>query len=90
MKNKNRQPRVFFVFVLWLTAQLVPGFISGQTTAISGVVNSYYPVIEIIPAKSCIRVSSTAGLGVNDLILLIQMKGATITDRKSTRLNSSH
>ena len=79
MKNRNRLYRVFFVFVLWLTALIVPGMISGQTTAISGVVNSYYPVIEIIPAKSCIRVSSTAGLGVNDPILLIQMKGATIT-----------
>lgn len=79
MKNKNRQPRVFFVFVLWLTAQVVPALVSGQTTAISGVVNTYYPVIEIIPARSCIRVGSTAGLGVNDPILLIQMKGATIT-----------
>lgn len=85
MKNRNRRTRVFFVFVLWLTLHTVLIPASAQTTAISGVVNTYYPVLEIIPAKACIRVSSTAGLGVNDPILLIQMKGATI----STTNNSS-
>ncbi len=79
MKNRNRSIRVFFVFVLWFhfISVLIPA--SGQTTAISGVVNSYYRVLEIIPAKACVRLSSTAGLTVNDPILLIQMKGATIT-----------
>ncbi len=79
MKNRSRSNRVFFVFVLWLFlhSALIPA--SGQTTAISGIVNSYYRVLEIIPAKACIRLSSTAGLSANDLILLIQMKGATIT-----------
>ncbi|HOZ69050.1 MAG TPA: T9SS type A sorting domain-containing protein [Chitinophagaceae bacterium] len=79
MKNRNRSIRVFFVFVLWFHFQSVLIPASGQTTAISGVVNSYYRVLEIIPAKACIRLSSTAGLTVNDPILLIQMKGATIT-----------
>lgn len=79
MKNRNRSIRVFFVFVLWFhfLSVLIPA--SGQTTAISGVVNSYYRVLEIIPAKACIRLSSTAGLTINDPVLLIQMKGATIT-----------
>jgi hypothetical protein len=85
MKNRNRRSRVFFVFVLWLSLHTVLIHVSAQTTAISGVVNTYYPVLEIIPAKSCIRVASTAGLGINDPILLIQMKGATI----STSNNSS-
>ena len=79
MKNRNRSIRVFFVFVLWFHFLFVLIPASGQTTAISGVVNSYYRVLEIIPAKACIRLSSTAGLTVNDPVLLIQMKGATIT-----------
>ncbi len=85
MKNRNRNSRVFFVFVLWFPLYTVLNQVSGQTTTISGVVNTYYPVVEIIPAKACIRVSSTAGLSMNDPILLIQMKGATI----STSNNSS-
>lgn len=85
MKNRNRHIRVFFVFVLWLTSHTVLIPVSAQTTNINGVVNNYYPVVEIIPAKACIRVSSTAGLGINDPILLVQMKGATI----STTNNSS-
>lgn len=79
MKNRNRFTRVFFVFLLWLFSHFVLIPVSGQTTAISGVVNSYYPVLEIIPAKACIRLSSTAGLAVNTPILLLQMKGASIT-----------
>ena len=79
MKNRNRFHRVFFVFLLWLLTQVVLIPVSGQTTAISGVVNSYYPVLEVIPAKACIRLSSTAGLAVNTPILLVQMKGAGIT-----------
>lgn len=85
MKNRSRSARVIFFFVLWLSIHSVLIPASGQTTSISGIVNTYYPVLEIIPAKACIRLSSTAGLTVNDPILLIQMKGATI----STTNNSS-
>jgi len=85
MKNRNRSFRIFFVFVLWFSLQAVLAPASGQTTAISGVVNTCYSVSEIIPAKACIRLSSTAGLAVNDPILLVQMKGASI----STSNNSS-
>ena len=49
-----------------------------QSTNINGVVNSYYKVIEIIPAKACVRVSDPTGLDVNTRVLLVQMKGATI------------
>jgi len=56
-----------------------------QTTSISGVVNTYHRVVEIIPAKACVRVSSTVGLNLYKRVLLIQMKGAGI----STTNNSS-
>jgi hypothetical protein len=49
-----------------------------QSVNISGIVNSYYSVIEIIPAKACVRVSNTSGLSVNDMVMLVQMKGAGI------------
>lgn len=49
-----------------------------QTTNISGIVNTYHGVIEVIPAKACVRVSSTAGLNLYSKVLLIQMKGASV------------
>lgn len=88
MKNRNRQARVFFVFVLWLTLHTVLIPVSAQTTNISGVVNTCYPVVEIIPAKACIRVSSPAGLSVNDPILVVQMKGATISSTNNSSFGS--
>jgi hypothetical protein len=48
-------------------------------TSISGVVNSYHRVIEIIPAKACVRVDNPSGLLFNDRVMMIQMKGATVT-----------
>jgi hypothetical protein len=42
-------------------------------------VNSYYSVIETIPVKACVRVSSTAGLSLTTKVMIIQMKGAAIT-----------
>jgi len=47
-------------------------------TNISGVVNSYYKVVEIIPAKSCVRLNSVVGLASLQKVLLIQMKGASV------------
>src|SRR5260221_5728580 len=55
-----------------------------QTTNISGIVNSYYQVVEIIPAKAAIRVSNIAGLNMNDKVMIIQMKGASV----NTSINS--
>ncbi len=57
----------------------------GQTTNISGVVNSYFKIIDVIPAKNCVRVSDPSGLSQNDKVMLVQMKGATI----NTTNNSS-
>ena len=49
-----------------------------QTTDISGVVNTYHKVVEIIPAKACVRVSDITDLNVNSRVMLVQMKGASI------------
>ncbi len=53
---------------------------------IGGVINSYYQVIEVIPAKACVRVSDTTGLSRFNNTMLVQMKGATVT----TANNSSY
>ncbi len=50
-----------------------------QPTEISGVVNSYHKVVDVITAKSCVRLNNTTGLSNNDKVMLIQMKGADIS-----------
>jgi len=52
--------------------------ISASQTNISGIVNSYYKVIEIIPAKACVRLNTVVGLAHLQKTLLIQMKGASV------------
>lgn len=49
----------------------------GQTP-ISGIVNTYHKVVEIIPAKACLRVTNIGELDVNSIVMIVQMKGATI------------
>jgi len=61
-----------FFFFDFFTAQ-------SQTSNISGIVNSYYKVVEIIPAKAAIRVSNISGLNMNDKVMIIQMKGASVS-----------
>ncbi len=53
-------------------------FYSFSQTPISGVVNTYYKVNEVIPAKACIRVDNPSNLNYNDMVMLVQMKGADI------------
>ncbi len=55
-----------------------PLLLFSQTTNISGIVNSYYRVIQNVPARSALRLDNTSGLGYGNLVLIIQMKGATI------------
>lgn len=64
----------------WLLAALFFFFslVSSSQTNISGVVNTYRSVIEIIPAKACIRVNNITGISVNKKIMVVQMKGAAI------------
>lgn len=56
-----------------------------QSTNISGIINTYHSVVEIIPAKSCVRLSSTTGLSISETVMIIQMKGAAVqTNNNST------
>lgn len=64
--------------LILLSALVSISLFSSSQTNISGIVNSYYKVIEVIPAKACVRLSSTTGLAFNDKAMIIQMKGATI------------
>jgi len=62
---------------------------------ISGIVNSYYKVIEVIPAKACVRLNTVVGLAHLQKTLLIQMKGASVNTTNTssfgdtTSLNSA-
>ncbi len=83
MKNKLLQFLLKANWVFWLVLGLC--FSSrAQTTNISGVVNSYYSVIETVPAKACVRLSSVTGLSQGNKIMLVQMKGASINTSSST------
>lgn len=57
---------------------------SHAQTNISGVVNSYYQVVEVIPAKACVRLNTVSGLASSNRILLVQMKGASFLTTNST------
>ena len=65
---------------LVLLQVLIPSCVSSLhlKTNISGIVNSYYKVIEVIPAKACVRLNTVAGLAHLQKTLLIQMKGASV------------
>jgi hypothetical protein len=63
--------------LMWLA--LVCGATAmAQTSNISGIVNSYYSVTEVVTTKNCVRVGNTAGLSAGMKILLVQMKGASV------------
>ena len=67
-----------------LTIVMLSGFLlsilfsNAQSTNISGVINTYHSVLEIIPAKACIRVNNTTGLTTAETVMIIQMKGASV------------
>lgn len=60
---------LFFLFLL-------PSVILCQTSNISGIINSYVNVTSI--GSQFVIVMSATGFNINDRVLLIQMKGATI------------
>jgi hypothetical protein len=64
--------------LILLQGLILFGFISSSQTNISGVVNSYYKVVEVIPSKACVRLNTVAGLAHLQKTLLIQMKGASV------------
>lgn len=52
-------------------------------TPISGVINTYYSVVEYIPSRACLRLNTTSGLTYGTRTMLIQIKGATINTTNS-------
>jgi hypothetical protein len=69
--------KLFLKFVSLFFLLSINGF-SQSTTNISGVVNSYYQVIEVMPAIYALKVNNPSGLVENDRVLIVQMKGASI------------
>src|SRR6476620_2465373 len=61
------------ITALWM----LPCTLFSQTN-ISGVVNSYHKVIGINYSQSGIKVDNASGIAVNDRVIIIQMKGATV------------
>src|SRR5205809_3906346 len=68
--------KVCYLFLLQVT--VFGFFFASAQTNISGVVNSYYKVVEVIPAKACVRLNTVVGLARLQKTLLIQMKGASV------------
>ena len=79
MGKKNQYRSILRTALLWPALLLMANSGSAQFTNISGVVNTYYSIVEVIPAKACVRVSNTSGLSTVNKVLIIQMKGATIS-----------
>jgi len=50
-----------------------------QTTNISGIVNTYYNVLGVDATKNAVKLDNVSGLAYGTTVLLIQMKGATIS-----------
>lgn len=65
----------FKVFILLLVSPL---FSPAQTTNVSGIINTYHSVTEVIPSLAAVRVDDATGLAYGNLVVLIQMKGAAI------------
>lgn len=68
MDKENSDNHLFLLFV----------FIGFAQTPISGIVNTYHSVVEVIPAKACLRVTNISSLDVNSRVMIVQMKGASI------------
>ena len=65
-------------FLILLLMMIFSFFLTIAQTNISGVVNSYYKVLEVIPSKACVRLNNVIGLARLQKTLLIQMKGASV------------
>ncbi|HEY6503264.1 MAG TPA: T9SS type A sorting domain-containing protein [Chitinophagaceae bacterium] len=81
--------------LLLFSALVFFSLVASAQTNISGVVNTYYRVVEVIPAKACVRLNTVAGLAYGDKTMLVQMKGvsintsSTITFGDTTGLNNA-
>jgi Secretion system C-terminal sorting domain len=86
---------IFFILLpklrhLTLVQGMIFSFLltAGQTN-ISGVVNSYYKVVEVIPAKACVRLNTVAGLARLQKVLLVQMKGASVVTTNNSNFGDT-
>jgi hypothetical protein len=70
----------------WLLLLIVTGTLPGQSTNISGVINSYTKVIEINGAN--LRLLSAGGFSKCQKVLIIQMKGASINTTNTSDYGS--
>src|SRR5262245_60645213 len=63
-------------------------FSLSQTTNISGIRNSYHKVLGIDATKNAVKLDNVAGLAYGNTVLLIQMKGATISTNDNATFGS--
>lgn len=76
-----------FTRLLYLLLLLLSNTYANSQT-VSGFINSYYKVTEFVSTYNGVRLQSIAGLSVGDKVLLIQMKGAAITETNSAAFGS--
>src|SRR5215218_8222892 len=57
---------------------LLPFYPLAQTD-ISGIINTYHKVTQVIPASAGLRLDNTSGLSPGDAVVIIEMKGATVS-----------
>src|SRR5512139_3075104 len=67
------------ITALWM----LPCTLFSQTN-ISGIVNSYYKVMGISYTQSGLKLDNVTGIAVNDRVMIIQMKGATVNTNISS------
>ena len=59
-------------------------FLANSQTSLSGIVNNYYAIVGLNTPNATLTVSSVAGINVGEIMLLIQMKGASIDQSSSS------
>lgn len=66
-----------------LVILMLNGYSYSQTTNLSGTINTVATPVTVYNNSSSIDVQSTTGFNMNDTVLIIQMKGATIDETNS-------
>ena len=74
-------------FLLLHTIVVFTFYCQSQNTNISGIINTYAAVNSI--STNTITLSSTASLSVGDLVLIIQMQGATINETNTAAFGNT-
>lgn len=63
---------------------LILAFLSSAQAQISGIINAYTKVTAIDPSCPTLTVTTTSGFAIGDKVLIIQMKGATVSTANNT------